>query len=506
MKSHSEIAHRHLLQADGLQSSPCDALQFIRLIIAEPWVSSHAGQLFASCLVNLLVRQVGLIRQIEIVAPSVACVVRLPFSEKSEIFPRCLRQFSTWAVDGEVGVSDARTEISADVTILVGVSSSISMPTEKHVLAVVGEGWRAWIGDPLLVPYGVYPTSTNPLGPFLAAALAAGEIFKLSRGILRGRYLHADGYSLWSGLSSPNWHSLDTGTDTLGSDLDSIHIIGVGAVGNALAYVMAYLDLAHSYPILIDDDRYDKTNLNRCLLAGWGDINKHKVEAVANALRTLGMDSYQFKGSINSYVSDARDGLRADVAEQINSFNFQVVASCVDKRLSRQHIQGLRPRLLLGGSTLNLQAKCNIYNRHPEAACLACYNPAEQDGEKIRALENQLRKMPCEQRARYLEENGLDTKSIEDYLSGVSCGGVGEAALKDFATRLPPQFSAGFVSLASGVLLGAALVRNTIYCASAPQRNDMTTLNFLNGGLIDAGLGTDPSCEFHSFHAILDKC
>ena len=64
---------------------------------------------------------------------------------------------------------------------------------------------------------------------------------------------------------------------------------------------------------------------------------------------------------IKSYLSDARSGLRTDVAEEIDDLVFQIVASCVDKGTSRQDIQGLEPQLLMGGSTLDLQAKANLY-------------------------------------------------------------------------------------------------------------------------------------------------
>ena len=501
MNSHAEVAHRHLLPADGLQPGLLNGSQFVRLVISEPWASSYAGQLLVSCLVNLLVRQVGLISHIEIVAPRVPSVVRQPFGTSSDLFPECLSLFSTWAVDNAVGLSHAPTGVPADFTIFVGITSDVRVPTGGRALAVMGEGWRAWAGDPMQAAQGISPSSTNPLGPFLAAALAAGETFKQSRGILRGRFLAADGYSLWSGLSGTDWDSLDTGPETAGLFLDPVHIVGAGAVGNALAYIIANLGLADSYPVIIDDDRYDKTNLNRCLLAGWRDLKKHKVDAVADVLRAMGMDTFPYHGSVKSYVTDARIGLRADVAVQVNELDFQIVASCVDKGLSRQHVQGLQPRLLLGGSTLNLQAKCNWYSGHPGAACLACFNPPEKDGEKIRALENQLRNMRPEKRILFLEENGLDAKAINDYLLGASCGGFGEAALKDFATRPPPQFSAGFVSLAAGVLLGASLVRNTLHRVSATHRNAMTTLNLLNGRMIDAGLGADPSCEFQKLHA-----
>jgi hypothetical protein len=154
-------------------------------------------------------------------------------------------------------------------------------------------------------------------------------------------------------------------------------------------------------------------------------------------------------------------------------------------------------RFCAARSTFNLQAKSNLYSGRPRAACLACFNPAEKDGEKIRALEDQLRKMPDHDRRGFLTARGLEAEAIEEYLSGAQCGRLGEAALRDYVVRPPAEFSAGFVSLGSGLLFTSTLLRNTIFSADSPTRDDMTTLNFLNGGLGDSGLGADDNCQLN---------
>lgn len=248
------------------------------------------------------------------------------------------------------------------------------------------------------------------------------------------------------------------------------------------ALIFANLELGSAYLIPIDDDKYDKTNLNRCLLAGWQDVDQPKVDAIARALRAAGIEVFPFNGTIRSYVTNARIGLRFDVAQRVDDLNFDVVASCVDKGISRQDIQGLEPHLLFGGSTLDLQAKANWYTGRLGSACLACFNPAERNGEKVRALESQLRTMPAGERGRFLTQRGLDAQAMNEYLAGARCGGLGESALKDYATQLPPEFSTSFVSLGAGLLLAAALLRGTVFSGSAPSRRDMCTLNFRNGG------------------------
>jgi hypothetical protein len=494
MSSSDEVAHRHLLSVDGLQMAQESDAQHVRIVMDNAWAASRAGQLLACCLVNLLVRQVKLVQQVEIVAPSTPCLIRLPYGSVSEAFPACLQPMSSWAAIGAVPVTVAVTDSRAVQTIWIGARPPDINAVQRESICVLGDGWRAWVGAPSHAPQGVLPKSSNAIGPFFAAALVAGEVFKRSRGLRRGRYLTGDGYSLWSDRGTPDWHALETGPDVVGLALPPVHIVGLGAVGNAVAYVIANLGLADAYLVLIDDDRYDITNLNRCLLAGWADRDDPKAVVIARALHAAGLGAYPFAGTVKSYVADARVGLRSDVARAVDDLDFQIVTSCVDKGISRHDVQGLWPRLLLGASTVNLQAKCNRYNAWRGAACLACFNPPERDGEKIRALKDQLLSMRSEERYHFLSVNGLDAKAVEEYLSGAPCGGLAEAALKDFATRPPPQFSAGFTSLAAGVLLTAAVLRSTAFASLAYPCSDMVTVNFLNGGLIATGFGADDAC------------
>ena len=489
------IADRHLIPVDGLKRATEAKPQFVRVHVDGHWAASVAGQLLTSCLINLLCRQVGLVSRIEIMAPAVPLLVSLPSGPTAAAFPACLEEVATWAVGDAVAVAATTSSAVADQSIVIGAAEvrDEGVPT----LTVLGDGWRAWIGEPAKARKRVEAKSANALGPFLAAGLAAGEVFKRTCGITRGWLLNDNGYSLWSGEAHPDWDALSDGPEVVGSVLPPLHMIGAGAVGNDLAYILANLGLREAYVVAIDDDEYDTRNLNRCLAAGWRDLKHPKVNAVGRLLRAAKIGVLPFPGTLKSYLSDQRLALRADIAQSVDDLEFGVVASCVDKGVSRQHVQSLRPQILAGGSTLDLRARANIYARKPGAACLACYNPAELDGERIRALERELRAMSPEMRAQYLTEHGLDAAAVDAYLSGVECGGVGETALKTFATQPSALFSVGFVSLGAALLLASTILRATIFAASAPMRADMTTLHFLNGGLLDAGLSSDPDCEWN---------
>jgi hypothetical protein len=492
----SKLGDRHMLPIAGLNDAADAKEVVVRIVVSPAWAASRAGQLLASCLVNQLCRQGKLIRHIEVVAPEAAPLIPMPDGSKAEAFPAMLPEIAAWAVDAATPVTIKESDAVADCTVFIG-TPPIGLHSGYPIVAI-GDAWRAWIGDPESAPKDIEPQSRCPIGPFLAAALAAGEIYKASRGLRRGRMLASDGYSLWSGKSSAHWADLEPGPETAGHPLPPTHVFGAGAVGNALAYLAANLEIAAGYFVMVDDDSYDLTNLNRCLVAGHKDFEHPKVNAIGRVLTAAGIGHFPFRGTVKSYIADARPGLRADVAEQVDNLHFEVVASCVDKAAARQDIQGLQPSLLCGGSTLDLQAKANVYGTGLHSACLACFNKPEPDGEKIRAFKQQLRNMPADARRLFLLEKGLDPVSIQAYLDGVQCGGLGEAAVRDFATRQQSEFSVGFVSLTSGLLLAATLLQRLVFATTAPPRHEMTTLNFMNGGFLDARLAIDPECYRHS--------
>jgi len=497
MMAANDISNRHLLPADGLEDVPEGQEQSVRIVVAKSWAASTAGQLLVSCLVNLLCRQVGLIKSIEVVAPASDLQVRLPSGDTHSGFPSCLEQVVEWAVEDRVRIWTTPTDSITDCTIVIGESEGATALEIRYALYVIGDGWRAWAGAPEHAPRKAQPGSTNPLGPFLGACLAAGEVFKRGRGLRRGRYLDASGYSLWSGQTESDWDALEDGPEIEGLTLPDFYIVGAGAVGNGASYLFSNARLRSAYAVLIDDDSYDETSLNRCLLAGWNDKEEKKVFTVAAALNAAGVEAYPFPGTVKEFLFNTKPGLRPDILEKIGNLEFDVVLSCVDRGMSRKDIQGLKPGLLMGGSTLDLISRANTYNLSPGAACLACFNPAENDGEKIRALEDELRHMAPETRNAFLQQHGLDAKDVDDYLNGAPCGGLGEAALKAFATRPLRQFSVGFVSLSAALLLCTALLRHTVFAGHKMDRCDMTTMNFLNGGFVDSGLGADDHCEAH---------
>lgn len=503
--SASLIAHRHMLAAEGLQTQLDRQPSSVRVVVASQWGASPAGQHLTSCLVNLLCRQVGIVGRVEVDCASQPLLIWMPSGRSSE-FPTCLTQLGGWAVGDEVPVVTEGFVTRPDFIVHVGPPNNNAPEGRFPSLVCVASGWRAWIGSDGHMPLEAIPASSNPIGPFFAASLVAGEIFKRSRGLRRGSHLIRNGYSLWSGTAHPDWGSLEEGPTLSGATLAPFHLIGAGAVGNAVAYLLAAAGLISTYVIAVDDDRYDDTNLNRCLLAGIKDVNHFKVNTLERALRDANIGCFAAPRTLSEYLASNRVGLRADLAREVDELTFARVLSCVDKGASRQHVQGLWPDTLLGGSTLNLIARTNRYAERQNTACLSCHNPPENNGDRFRKLEQELRKRSLDELAAFCRERKISLEEMQAYLAGSAiCGGLTEAALRDYASKMPPEFSAGFVSLGAGLLLASSMLREIVFADRAPRRREMTSFNYLNGGLLDASLSVDPGCPHIERHGLIHK-
>jgi molybdopterin/thiamine biosynthesis adenylyltransferase len=435
MNTDERIADRHLREVNGLGSAA--DMRAVRVgVTADPaWAGSPAGQHFLVCLVNLLSRLTETVTHIHLVIPPVPVLVLMPYGRAAGDLGSALAAIPAWAVDKEVSVTTGATVTGVDVALCLGEPPAFlgSIPA----LCAIADGWRFWVGTPENMPEGVrVSASGTPLGPFLAACVLAGEVFKKARGMARGRPITSLAYSLWSGHTDA-WSSLDAGPELAGHTLPPFYLVGAGAVGQGVATILGATPLAGGYVVTIDDDLHDKTNLNRCFLAGTTDVGHAKVLAVSRYLRESPVVCLLHEGTIAEYVSKPKPSLRPelDLAEAEGSYG--TVVSCVDKGKSRQDIQGLRPKLILGGSTVGLSAKTNVYDFVPGTPCLGCHNPAENDGERLRELERLLRGMSPAEREVYLRAHVPNPGPILEYLADGKCGTVGETMLRDLATTAP---------------------------------------------------------------------
>ena len=261
-----EIAQRHLLAVDGFEErccSPNSTAVRSDSSFGTRWASSKSGQVtdLLPSQFAMPTSQIGTSYRGRLAPETRDPLIRMPNGDNSSNnFPDCLQALATWAVEHAIAVSTVRTgTVSADHTIFVGeIQPELNPNTgDRNPLVAIGDGWRAWVGDtPANSKELRSPSFANPLGPFLAAALVAGEIFKRGRGILRGQFLSSAGYSLWSGATSPDWDALEDGPSIAGTVLPPVHV--VEPVQSATrSPTLANLGLTDGYIILVDDDKYD---------------------------------------------------------------------------------------------------------------------------------------------------------------------------------------------------------------------------------------------------------
>lgn len=489
-----KISDRHIRPIDGLKNIGKPRGMTIR-IIANEAVRNPAGQHLIVCLTNLLARMTEIVVAIDFALPSVAVTVALPHVATATSLPDALLSLVRWAVGNEVKLSVNDPEFNADMHLSIGID--LALPEESSNLYAIADGWKLWVGTKPHIPQHLSrPMSENPLGPFLAASLLAGEVFKRAFDIARGKWLNNFCYSLWSGIEG-SWGDLADGPPLSNTFLPPFYLVGAGAVGQGLVNVIGAANFSETYVITIDDDHHDRSNFNRCFLAGIEDEKRPKVEAVSRFRGTARMAGYEFQGTLNDYIRSEKPGLLRGVANLERQDKFDCIASCVDKGTSRQDIQGLWPRIIVGGSTVRLTAKAIVYDLSEGTCCLGCHNPPEQDGDQLRRIEQFVRSMSSDERRLYISSKVKNEEAVLNYLtSSEKCGTVGEAEFRAFAIQQTREFSVSFISMAAAVLQASHLFGRLVFKNDhSKSLGHMTSIAFLNSSISHNDLSIDAKCE-----------
>jgi molybdopterin/thiamine biosynthesis adenylyltransferase len=496
MNASERIADRHLREVDGLAPASGMRPLTVGLVADAAWAASPAGQHVLACAVNLLSRLTETVTRLMLAIPAVPVVVPMPYGHAVGTLRDALAAIPPWAVGNEVSVEIVEQVSGADMVLSLGPPPAT--PAGAPVLCAIADRWRLWVGLREHLPPDVeVRASATPLGPYLAASFLVGEVFKTARGVVRGRAIQSLGYSLWTGATG-EWPALEAGPELAGHTLPPFYLVGAGAVGQGVAAILGATPLSGAYVVAIDDDHHDRTNLNRCFVAGEGDVGNAKVQAVARYLGRSPIVCLPHEGTVVQYVQKPKPSLQADLARAEADGRYGTVVSCVDRGTSRQDIQGLQPSLIIGGSTVGLSAKTNVYDFSPGTPCLACHNPPEKDGERLRELERLLRAMSREEQDAYLRAHVPDPGPILEHLAAERCGTVGEAMLRDIATASPREFSVSFVSMAAAVLAASRLFSRLLFNGADRDRPGMTSIAFLKGSVLDADLAVDATCPRHA--------
>lgn len=489
------LADRHL-RADpqGVLAELGEGKTGTVVIQASPTMAATIGaQHLLWMLVSLLSRQFKVVNQIILDVPDAALYEGVaPFGQKAtllETLEECVRLVS----GPHVLVKRVGAGVVPDVALVMGDGA----PLAPRHLRLYADGWRFFVGLNGEAPVAP-PQSSLAIGPYLCASYAAGEVFKLMRGMNpgKGEFIRSQFASAWTMSCEESWDGLIDGPDTgeFGV-LPHFYFAGAGAVAQAAALCLGASAFKGSCSA-IDKDALDLSNDNRYVLSTREDDGAPKVDLMQKYLRSRGFECQAIPLWWQDFaVSNGRHAPNDEVRVLERSYKFPIVLSCVDKNGPRHALQNALPQLLVGGSTYGLSAKASIFDLGTKAACLKCHNPILVRNAIIKERIAALQQLAGEQRAAYANDLGLSERDVELLLGPGGCGKLAESDLDRFAAG-SPEMSVGFVSAAAGVLLAAQFLRYLhLGAAVVTQEGPMAVATFARAKIRLMRVGRDNACD-----------
>lgn len=142
-----------------------------------------------------------------------------------------------------------------------------------------------------------------------------------------------------------------------------LNIVGLGAVGNALVWVLSKLDTVTGSITLIDHETVELSNLQRYILTNQNSVDLDKTVVAEEFLKRDGLKiSFQPGKRFGQYVAEHR-----------SDCVFDVIAVSVDNADDRVACQAVLPRVVLNAWTGdNGQLGASRHWFDSDQACLAC--------------------------------------------------------------------------------------------------------------------------------------
>ena len=441
----NELSNRHRGDLRGrLVGGRAPARVVVR--VGRRAAATPAGQHLAWMLLNLLARQDDEIQEIELEVPEgVEPVGRLsPLvpvgSDLKESLARGIEEVNPGKL---VPKGDAKTR----VFVLVGPGE---LEEADFSVAVSAVGWSGYVGR---VPAEAIGDDANPIGPYVAACLCAGEVFKHIRAVRPDAGGFAEG--MWLDAYELRVTKEPAPGPRLPSELSPTEaaLVGVGAVGSAFLHALYPLEGLRADLTLIDNDPdgIDSTNLNRYAIFGRSHSEgRHpKASTAAKLMEGSGVSARP--------VDDSWQAWRAEDPGR----PLDLVISAVDRNRARHAIQDALPRLILGAATNDMRAQVNLYDVLGGGPCLRCRNRPEEDVPDEEIIDR-LRGLGPEEREAEAWRVGVDPTNLDTFLEDPrrNCGLVGGATLQKFSGGSDEvEWAVGFVSVIAGVLLAAEYLK-----------------------------------------------
>ena len=455
----------------------------VAVVVATQTAHLASTQHTAWMLINQLARATGVVSAVRVVCPpGVRLSGRIVPLAPREL-PLCDALVRGGQAIGATPVLAAAASDAADVVLIVGAQRD-ERDCGQHVRHVNAHGWWGGVSE-----HPMPSDSTKcdlPYGPYIAASLAAGEIFLNAR--LPQHVPRSGGTYGWD-----SWTQALRSTPTPGApevlnnlDLTGTSLAGVGAVGSTWVHALWATNGLTGQVALADADPkgVTTTNLNRCPLFGTESLNTAKAIEAARLASDSPIDWAPHHG-------------RHEEAGNTPT----LLVSAVDTNRAREALQHGYPPRILSGSTLDLRAEVLRAGPPAVGACLRCYNPPEAfvGDDELRAATRDAGPEAVEALA---AETGVTPAGIQRWLERGGCDEVGTRLLNTLRSRAsepPARFAVGFTSVMAGTMLTAETVKTLL---STPLTNPPSTANnatfqFLRptSAINAAGtLAPDPNC------------
>ena len=340
----------------------------------------------------------------------------------------------------------------SDVVLSVGARSSISADRE---VVVRGSPWRAALDCDLA------SEGEGIFGFLYAACMGAAQVLLHVLNGMKAAYRP---------MAPFNFSLLDL--LPCGADVDTpklitipgTHLVGVGAVGSAAVYALAYLGDLQGVLHLIDNEAVDKTNLNRYVLMRRRDVGRSKVDVARDALGRTAIQSVPFRGAFSCYVKKHGGAIN-------------LLLSPVDSPEGRRGLAKELPQRVINAATGRTTVTVSTHGFNDGKACLHCLYPVDPNGasredimaadmglsvEEVRELVRTNAPVDAQLVARIEAHRGADPgrwagnvgAPIDSFYVKAVCG---EATLRLPVANVVAPLS--FISASAGILLAVELVK-----------------------------------------------
>ena len=253
-------------------------------------------------------------------------------------------------INPAIDIVDAKT---AAVTLVVGRTR---LPKRWAPLYLGSDGWITRLSS--TTPVGSC-ASRNPFGAAGAACFGAANAFRavFAENLQHG--LRDDEISL-SLLDQDPRAKTPSNPVWRGADISVVHLVGIGAIGNAAVWTLARGSDVSGTLHAIDGEKIELSNLQRYALAAQKDVGFAKVAIAARSLKRTHIEVHQHPVKWVEYVHERDDWL------------LQNVAVAVDTPDDRIAIQSSLPRYVVNSWTQPGDLGISRHSFVDQNACLAC--------------------------------------------------------------------------------------------------------------------------------------